>query len=127
LPQTDMDRILSENTPKQYTPRTITDKAVYKKEILNVKKTGIAFDREEYIEGLMAVAAPLQTYREDLQAAIWAVGLKQEFREDTLRRITKSLLNMVEEINHRFSMIAGPFTDRSMRKRQTNMVTQTQH
>jgi DNA-binding IclR family transcriptional regulator len=127
LPQTDMDRILSENTPKQYTPRTITDKAVYKKEILNVKKTGIAFDREEYIEGLMAVAAPLQTYREDLQAAMWAVGLKQEFREDTLRRITKSLLNMVEEINHRFSMIAGPFTDRSMRKRQTNMVTQTQH
>jgi DNA-binding IclR family transcriptional regulator len=127
LPETDMDRILSENTPKRYTPRTTTDKTVYKKEILNVKKTGIAYDREEYIEGLVAVAVPLQTYREDLQAAIWAVGLKQEFREDTLRRITKFLSNLVEEINYRFSMIAGPFTDRSTRKRQTNMVTQTQY
>jgi DNA-binding IclR family transcriptional regulator len=127
LPETDMDRILSENRPKRYTPRTITEKAVYKKEILNVKKTGIAYDREEYIEGLVAVAVPLQTYREDLQAAIWAVGLKQEFREDTLRRITKFLSNMVEEINYRFSMIAGPFANRSMRKRQTNMVTQTQY
>jgi DNA-binding IclR family transcriptional regulator len=127
LPETDMDKVLSRNRPKRYTPNTIIDKAVYKKEILNVKKMGIAYDREEYIEGLMAVAVPLNTYREDLQAAIWAVGLKQEFREDTLRRITKFLLNMVEEINYRFSMVAGPFTDRSMRKRQTNMVTQTQY
>jgi IclR family KDG regulon transcriptional repressor len=127
LPETDMDKILSRDRPKRYTPNTIIDKAVYKKEILSVKKTGIAYDKEEYIEGLMAVAVPLHTYREDLQAAIWAVGLKQEFREDTLGRITKFLLNMVEEINYRFSMVAGPFTDRSMRKRQTNVVTQAQY
>ena len=109
LPEKDIDRILSENTPKRYTPRTIIDKTVYKKEILSVKKTGIAYDREEYIEGLIAVAVPLQTYREDLQAAIWAVGLKQEFREDGMIRITKLLSSIVEEINYRFSMIAGPF------------------
>jgi IclR family KDG regulon transcriptional repressor len=109
LPETDIDEILSENTPKRYTPRTIINKAAYKKEILSVKKTGIAYDRGEYIEGLMAVAVPLQTYREDLQAAIWAVGLKQEFREDVMTRITKFLSNIVKEINYRFSMTAGPF------------------
>ena len=108
LPETDIDEILSENTPKRYTPRTIIDKTAYKKEILGVKKTGIAYDREEYIEGLIAVAVPLQTYREDLQAAIWAVGLKQEFREDAMMRITQFLSNIVKEINYRFSMIAGP-------------------
>jgi DNA-binding IclR family transcriptional regulator len=115
LPETEIDKILSENTPKQYTPRSIMDKAVYKKEILGVKKTGIAYDREEYIEGLIAVAVPLQTYREDLQAAIWAVGLKQEFRKDAMMRITKFLSNMVEEINYRFSMIAGPFSPENER------------
>lgn len=108
LPGTDIDKILSETTPKPYTTRTIIDKAVYKKEILSVKKTGIAYDREEYIEGLIAVAVPLQTCREDLQAAIWAVGLKQEFQEDAMMRITKFLSNIVEEINSRFSIIAGP-------------------
>ena len=113
LPETDIDEILSENTPKRYTPRTIIDKTGYKKEILSVKKTGIAYDREEYIEGLIAVAAPLQTYREDLRAAIWAVGLKQEFREDVMMRITKFLSNIVKEINSRFSMIAGPFSEKN--------------
>lgn len=110
LPETDIDEILAENTPKRYTPRTIIDKDVYKKEILNIKKTGIAYDREEYIEGLIAVAVPIQTYREDLQAAVWAVGLKQEFREDVITRFTKFLSNTVTEINYRFSMIAGPLS-----------------
>jgi DNA-binding IclR family transcriptional regulator len=113
LPETDIDKILSENAPKRYTPGTIMDKAAYKKEILGVKKTGIAYDREEYIEGLIAVAVPLRTYREDLQAAIWAVGLKQEFRADAMMRITKFLSNIVEEINYRFSMIAGPFSPKN--------------
>jgi len=109
LPEADIDDILSENTPKRYTPWTINDKAAYKREIFSVQQTGIAYDREEYVEGLIAVAVPLQTYREDLQAAIWAVGLKQEFREDEMKRIAKSLSDIVEEINYRFSMIAGPF------------------
>lgn len=108
LPETDIDEILSETTPKRYTPRTIIDKRAYREEILSVKKTGIAYDREEYIEGLIAVAVPLQTYREDLQAAIWAVGLKQEFREDVMMRLSTFLSDIGKEINYRFSMIAGP-------------------
>ena len=107
LPERDIDKILSETAPKRYTPRTVIDKAVYKKEIMSVKKTGIAYDREEYIEGLIAVAVPLRTYREDLQAAIWAVGLKQEFREDGMKRIATFLSNIIEEINYRFFMSAG--------------------
>ena len=109
LPEADIDKILSKNTPKRYTPMTIIDKTAYKKEILSVKKTGIAYDREEYIEGLIALAVPLKTCREDLQAAIWAVGLKQEFREEVTMRIANFLLNIAEEINQRFSMIEGPF------------------
>jgi len=110
LAETDIDEILSEISPERYTPGTIMDKAVYKKEILSVRETGLAYDREEYIEGLMAVAVPLQTYRENMQAAIWAVGLKQEFREDGMMRTAKFLSNIAEEINTRFSMSAGPFS-----------------
>ena len=113
LPEEDIDEILAKSTPKRCTPSTIIDKEVYKKEILSVKKTGIAYDWEEYIEGLMAVAVPIRTYRENLQAAIWAVGLKQEFREDAMMRITKSLSTIVEEIHNRFSMVAGPISPRN--------------
>jgi DNA-binding IclR family transcriptional regulator len=109
LSETEIDEILAENIPKRYTPKTIIDKAVYKREILGVKKTGIAYDREEYIEGLIAVAVPVRTYRDGLQAAVWAVGLKQEFRKDGMMRIAKFLSNIAGEINNRFSLSAGAF------------------
>ena len=108
LSETEIDKILSDLTPKPYTTKTIMDKETYKNEIMRVKETGIAYDREEYIEGLMAVAVPLKTHRQDLQAAIWAVGLKQEFREDLMARITELLSEVAGEMNSRFSLFAGP-------------------
>jgi IclR family KDG regulon transcriptional repressor len=107
LPEKEIDEILSENTPKRFTGKSITDRAAYRNEILTVKETGIAYDREEYIEGLIAVAVPIQTYRADLQATIWAVGLKQEFRKQVMMRITDFFLNIAKEINCRFAMFAG--------------------
>lgn len=103
-----LDDVLSRITPKKYTRNTITDIKQYKNEILNIKKTGIAYDREEYIEGLIAVAASFKTHREELQAVIWAVGLKQEFRENVMKEISSCLINTAKELNERFSMIAGP-------------------
>lgn len=107
LAEADMDEVLSKITLKRYTHHTIAKKTDFKREIRNVKKTGIAYDNEEYIEGLIAVGVPLRTYRQDLQAAIWAVGLKQEFREEAMSRIEISLRTAVKEINSRFSMISG--------------------
>ena len=108
LPDKMVEDILAKNTPKRYTPKTIIDKDAYKKEILSVKKSGVAFDMEEYIEGLIGIAVPLHTCRDDLQAAIWAVGLKQQLRKSVMQRFTKFLRGITEEINYRFSMSAGP-------------------
>jgi DNA-binding IclR family transcriptional regulator len=110
LPEKEIEDILSKNSPKRYTTKTIIDKDAYRKEIIRVKKNGIAYDMEEYIEGLIGIAVPLNTRRDDLQSAIWAVGLKQEFREDVMERFSKFLKGIAKEINYRFSMIAGPFS-----------------
>lgn len=104
LSETRIDGILSENKIKKYTPETITDRNMLKKEIIEIKKSGIAYDREEYIEGLTGVAVPLNTQRENLQATIWSVGLKQDFRNGSMERIVNFLLKTAEEINSRFSM-----------------------
>ena len=75
LPDEEIDEILARTELKRYTPYSITDKAVYKEEILDVRKQGIAYDREEYIEGMVAFAIPIKASGRDVQAAIWAVGL----------------------------------------------------
>jgi DNA-binding IclR family transcriptional regulator len=103
-----INRILSNNKLKQFTPNSIVDKTAYKKEIQIVRNHGVAYDREEYIEGIVAVSVPVKTHRQDLQAAIWVVGLKRQASEETLPDLVELLKGMAVEINNRFCMAAAP-------------------
>jgi DNA-binding IclR family transcriptional regulator len=105
LPESVFDEIIKNHKVRKYTRNTITDTDILREEILKVRETGIAYDMEEYIEGLIAAAVPVVTNREDLQAAIWTVGLKQEFKKNALNQISNFLLKTAGEINCRFSML----------------------
>jgi DNA-binding IclR family transcriptional regulator len=96
-----IDEILARTELKRYTPYSIIDKAVYKAEILDVRTHGIAYDREEYIEGMVAFAVPLKAKGRDVQAAIWAVGLTRHVPDSSIPEITALLKGTCEEINHR--------------------------
>ena len=101
LSDEEIDEILARTELKRYTPYSITDKAVYKEEILEVRKQGIAYDKEEYIEGMVAFAVPIKANGRDLQTAIWAVGLKHQVLDRSIPELTALLKGMSEEINCR--------------------------
>jgi IclR family KDG regulon transcriptional repressor len=102
LSSREVDQILGENTLKKFTAKTCIDKKKFKKEVLNIRKEVIAFDDEEYIDGVVAFAVPLKTNRPDLQAAIWTVGLKQQVRPESIFKISSFLKKIADDINHRF-------------------------
>jgi len=102
LPDEEIDDILARTELKRYTPYSITDKAVYKKEILEVRGQGIAYDKEEYIEGMVAFAIPIKGYGRNVQAAIWAVGLARQVPDSSIPELSMLLKRMAEEINCRF-------------------------
>lgn len=98
LPDEKIDDILARTELKRYTPYSITDKSVYKAEILEVRKQGIAYDREEYVEGMVSFAVPIKVKGKDLQAAIWAVGLTHQVPKSSIPEIVKLLVGISEEI-----------------------------
>jgi len=101
LSDREIDRLLGAKALKKYTPRTCTDKKVFKKDVLMIRKEGVAFDNEEYIDGVIALAVPLATNRPDLQAAVWVVGLKQQVSRDKQTRISKFLKIIAKDISYR--------------------------
>jgi DNA-binding IclR family transcriptional regulator len=101
LSDAEIDEILSRTELKRYTPHSIIDKAVYKEEILEVRKQGIAYDREEYIEGMVAFAIPINANSRDVQAAVWAVGLTRQVSESSIPELAQLLKGISEEINYR--------------------------
>ena len=101
LSDEEIDEILARTELKRYTPYSITDKAAYRKEILEVRKQGIAHDREEYIEGMVALAVPVRANGKDLQSAIWAVGLARQVSDSSMPELTALLKGIAEEMNCR--------------------------
>jgi len=104
LSNQEIDEILSANPLTKFTAKTGTNKKFFKNDVLNIRKEGVAFDDEEYIDGVVAFAAPLGANRSDLQAAIWVVGFKQQVRKQSISNISNLLKNIAIDINHRFYM-----------------------
>lgn len=101
LSDEELDGILARSELKRYTPYSIVDKAVYREEIRDVRRQGIAYDREEYIEGMVAFAIPITANSRDLQAAVWAVGLTRQVPDPSIPELTQLLKGVSEEINYR--------------------------
>lgn len=113
LPDHKIDRILKQIKLKKFTPQTCVDKAEFKNQVLRVRNEGIAFDIEEYIEGIIAFALPLDTRRKTLQAAIWAVGLKRQCPSEEIPKLSEYLRSVAEDINQRFYLNIGPQLSKS--------------
>ncbi len=102
LTDPEIDQLLSANALKKYTANACVDKKNFKIDVLKIRNEGVAFDDEEYIDGVVAMAVPLKTNRSGLQAAIWVVGLKQQMRPKSISKISDFLKNLADDINHRF-------------------------
>lgn len=97
----EIDEILARAELKRYTPNSVVSKAAYKKEILEVRKQGIAYDREEYIKGMVALAIPVKTNSRNFQVAIWAVGLTHQAPDSSIPELTGLMKAISQEINCR--------------------------
>jgi len=89
---------LMENPPNRFTPKTIIDPDIYLKTLEAVRETGIAFDDEEYIAGVRAVAAPI--HRQGAYfPAIWVVGFTASMDDEKIPAIMAQLLAAALQIN----------------------------
>jgi IclR family KDG regulon transcriptional repressor len=104
LPEAELDEILAHNELKRFTPHTCIEKDRFREAVMKVREEGIAYDWEEYMEGIVALAVPLNTYRNNLQAAIWAVGLKPQATNGQLPEVTELLKGIAAELDIRFAL-----------------------
>jgi len=103
LPDAEIDKILSQNKLKQFTPFSCTNQRKYKAIIQKTREEGIAFDMEEYIEGIRALAVPLSINRGNSPAAIWAVGLRIQVKDEVIPQYSEYLKKIATEIEIRLS------------------------
>lgn len=93
LPPERTQDIIETQGPESITENTITDEAELFEELETIRDRDIAFDDEERIEGMRAVAAPVSSeLMDDVYGAIVVSGPKNRIREDRFRGELPSLV-----------------------------------
>lgn len=103
LTNDEIDDILSDEKSKRYL--RLSDK-VKKKEyldsIMKVRDDGFAYENEEYLEGIRALAIPLKLNKKNYHCAIWAVGLKSQIKKTSLKTYIEFLKEVANKIGNKF-------------------------
>jgi DNA-binding IclR family transcriptional regulator len=81
----------------RFTSKSIIDQKKFTKEVEETKKRGYAVDDEEYMGGVRAIAAPIQTNSPPL-AAIWVVGFSSGLNDQKMERVILEIRNTAQEI-----------------------------
>ena len=84
---------------KRYTSKSVVDPRQFLKEVGKVKEKGYAVDQEEYILGVRAVAAPIQTATLP-PAAVWVVGFTSTLDEKKVGIVILEIQKAAREISH---------------------------
>ncbi|SDU59696.1 IclR family transcriptional regulator [Desulfobacula phenolica] len=99
-----IQEILSSISRKNNKRLPVLDKKKYRAAITTTRKEGIIYESDEYIEGISALAVPLNLNRKDFQCAIWAVGLKNQITEKSLQSYKDLLKEIANKIESKISL-----------------------
>ena len=100
MPQEDIDLLVAERM-NPYTPNTMTDEAVFRAHLEEVRRTGYALDDQEAVAGLRCVAAPVRDRRGVLRAALSISGPAAEFEGESLQTYIRDVCETAAELSTR--------------------------
>jgi IclR family KDG regulon transcriptional repressor len=96
----DMDRVLREYPLQTYTPYSITDKDAFGLLLAMIQNQGYGIERQEFVEGIMGIAAPIRDYSRKVIAALGvALPASKGDQQLEIDRIVSLLLEACEEIS----------------------------
>ncbi|WP_394354995.1 IclR family transcriptional regulator [Halorarum halophilum] len=100
MPQSEVDRIISERGLPKVTRKTITDRETLSDQLAEIRERGYATDDEERIEGMRCIAAPILDRNDEILGAVSVSGPMSRMHDDRyendIPRQVQSAANVIE-------------------------------
>ncbi len=93
-----IETVLSKDL-KKYTSSTVTDPNTLKKELLEVRSLGYCYIENEFIDGIVSIAAPIRDYNKNVIAAVSLVGPIQRINGVKIQSYINKVVQASEEIS----------------------------
>lgn len=95
LPYDYVEDVIDRHGLPQQTPNTITDREELLDELERIREQGVAYDREEILEGMQCIATSVVTQDGDLLGAVSVTGPDSRMQRD---RLEDELADRVEHV-----------------------------
>ena len=82
-----------------YTPKTISDKDVLKKEIFLIKQEGLSYDIDEHIIGISSIASGIKDINGNINAAVAVIAPTARLTSEKMKEITPHLKKCAIDIS----------------------------
>jgi IclR family acetate operon transcriptional repressor len=92
------------------TPRSLTDRAAFLKELETTRKTGVAYDREEYNLGFICVGAPVFDVNGDAVAGLGMTALASVFEKARGAEFEKAVVSCAQAVSREIGYQGDFFT-----------------
>lgn len=103
IPKQESLEIIDRIDFRRFTDNSITDKAVFIKELDNIRSSGYAIDRGEYLLGVHCVAAAILDNASYPVGAVVTSSFSSTFPEEDFTRVAKEVVRAVKEVSSALS------------------------
>ncbi len=86
-----------------FTAHTIRDADAFDRELEEVRRSGVAYDRGEELEDLRCVAAPVLDHRRNSAAAVWISGPASRLTPELMERAAGEVRKTAERISRKLN------------------------
>ncbi|HLR68292.1 MAG TPA: IclR family transcriptional regulator [Virgibacillus sp.] len=90
---------------ESFTKKTITNGKKLLSELEKIRRKGYAYSKDEILEGVTSIAAPVYDYTGEVVAAITVVGPEQRISNNKLPVYTKKLIDASKEASERLGYL----------------------
>ncbi len=104
MPNHQIEEILAKYDLKKYTPYSVVDKTSFLQVIKKAREDGYAYSDQEYIDGIRALAVPLNQYKRNIMTAVYIIGLNSQIKDEDIESYAKLLKQTAQSIDDRLAL-----------------------
>jgi IclR family KDG regulon transcriptional repressor len=107
LPDQEVDRILKKKPLKPITRKSITAKEEFKERLREIREQGFFIDREEAIDGITGISAPIKDYTGTVVAALGVGFISSSENSQGALKIRKAVCETAKRISRKLGSPQG--------------------
>lgn len=111
LPEHEIEEYLASAELTAFTPKTITDPVLLSNELKKTRSSGIAWNREELADRIIALAAPIFNLYGEVTASVAVSCFSMRFTGEKEKQITHALKQAALAMSRKMGCIHKPLTE----------------